>query len=308
MRRVASIVVLLATYLLPAPVVGQEHPRVLGQRESWGYEWVAASMALDADGSVSPNMPMLLHERLTSRSNRFENRFGSAHEHGLREGEIPPEEFCFGQEIIEWVVSEGYGRFDAAILLSEVAVTGTVEEVVLGFGPRANPIALLALSDVVPLHARSPVPRYVLLPLGRAVIANRVFCGSKGDGRYEPRLRARLVVMGSWGQYGVVSLRPSAAGSLATVEADGSLTWRWLHDTGPSNLTQVRDQIADFAAKSLFDAAAHLVGTTATCDERREFGGTLDGLARDGCELLAATESPDGGWSLNRDCAKAPKR
>lgn len=92
---------------------------------------------------------------------------------------------------------EDYGRFDAAILLSEVAVTGTVEDVVLGFGPRANPVALLALSDVVPLHARSPVPRYVLLPLGRAVIADRVFCGAEGDGQYEPRVGARLVVVGS---------------------------------------------------------------------------------------------------------------
>ena len=134
------------------------------------------------------------------------------------------------------------------------------------------------------------------------MIAARVFCGADGDGQYAPRVGARLVVVGSWGHQGIVSLRPAAAGSLATVEADGSLTWRWLYDTGPSSLTRARDQIDGFAAKSLFDASAHLVGTTSTGDERREFGGILDGLARDGCELGAATESSEGGWSLNRDC------
>ena len=296
-----------AICLWPVVARGGEHPEVLNP-QSRGYEWVAASWALEADGSVKTHVPILLQEQLELQMRWFESRFGSAREHGLVEGQVVEDRFC-PRDMIQFGAPEDHGRFDAALLLSEVAVIATVEEVILGFGPRAYPTALLALSDVEPLHDRALTPRYAMVPLGWLVLRDRVFCGGYGNGKFQPRVGARIVVVGNWGDSAVVSLHPARAGSLAVVEADGTLRWKWHDDTGPSTLVRLQRRVDEVVTSEIFEAASGLRAAWREFEDRearRAFGKTWDGLRRLGCQTVGASASSDGTLGLSCSEEAAP--
>ena len=84
-----SAVALAVACVFPAAVAAQ-HPETLGHDPDRGYEWVAASRVLTADGSVDDRQS--IHERL--REGIDWQLKHSAPNHGFEEGQIPPPESC----------------------------------------------------------------------------------------------------------------------------------------------------------------------------------------------------------------------
>lgn len=298
MNRILIKVVLA---MVPALSSASEHPEVW-MPDDWGFRWVAASWVFEDDGSVASRVSKSLGEKLERRSRAFDEQFRSAQDHGLVEGQVlPPREFCVSQELVHRVVPEDGWLFDPAVLLSDVAVAATVKEVVLGFGPDASPAALLALDDIVPIHGHSLQPRYLLINVERAVIRDRVFCGDMSiEGKYEPKVGTRIVVLGSLGDAGVVELVPRRAGSLAQVEPDGVVTWKWSRDTGPSTLDGVLTRASELIADGLFDAAVALRAThegEEAKTTRANFGRSFFSLwHQQGCrdvEIVTLSSGPD---------------
>lgn len=303
------ILITIVLAISPALTSASEPPEVWMPGD-WGYRWVAASWVFEDDGSVAPRVPKVLGEKLKKRSRAFDEKFHYARAHGLVEGQVlPPREFCVSQEIVGRVVPEDGWLFDPAVLLSDVAVTATVEEVILGFGPSAWPVALLVLADVVPIHGYSLQPRYVLVNVERAVIHNRVFCGDVSiEGKYEPKVGTRIVVLGSLGDAGVVELVPRRAGSLAQVEPDGTVTWKWLRDTGPSTLNGIHTRARELIADGLFGAVVDLRATHEGDEAetaRANFGRSFFSLwHQHDCREVAVVDLSDG---LDVSCKTRPE-
>lgn len=184
-HRSKTIQVGIAVMLLAGPAAGQEHP---GRTGLWGEDrnaWVAASHAdavaatsgSDASWRAVKRHPHWTVERIEAQAADFNERFGSAKQHGLEEGTYPSLDFC---EPEPEVVIMGQGPFpetqslEGTLLLAEVAATATVSQIIPGFSiVSGGPVVLLALSDVTTLTDRSPVPDYVLLPVRSMVIHDK---------------------------------------------------------------------------------------------------------------------------------------
>ena len=277
---------LLAVVLLAPPMEGQGPPD-----EILELLWISAARALDEEipDSVHPSKRKLINEQ----SEKFRATFGSAASHDLREGHLAPEEFCTVKGIGEGFLLLGPdtgGEFGSGLLLAEVAVVATVADIIPGFGSGAWIESLLELSDAVPLHGRSPIPDYVLLPVQRVVAEDRVFCGGYGAG-FDPVIGTRVVVIGPWVE-GVVPVDTGPGNStlFAIVRKDGE-SLRWSHgSTGPDNLVDLQWRVEEAVRGNLFKLTSHLARLREGAEEREQFGDEWLRRTRRGCRLVAVDE------------------
>ncbi|MCY3930404.1 MAG: hypothetical protein OXH70_01675 [Acidobacteria bacterium] len=295
MRRVIGNALTLSV-AVALPVAGQQgtvskHPESLDL-----MDWKAASYVLNPDGSVATERTgPRAARRLTLKSAGFVERYGSAARHGLREGDYPPRELCVGGEWTSELVGVSYAipesdfKFDASVLLGEVAVTATVSEVMPGFSSEW-PHSLLALTDVVPLHDASPTPAYVLVPVGRVVTHDRVFCGGDPNqsAGYNFSEGTRLVVVGSWRQ-GVVPVVSGAgdSGLLGVIDADGSIDWMMpMIEGAPADLARLHQRIDDMAAGGLLELRALTSRQEPYSDDRKMVRDLVREQYREGCRII----------------------
>ena len=277
---------LLTAALSVAPIGGQGPPEEVPE-----LLWISAERALDEDepDSVHWSRRQLIDEQ----SANFRATFGSAAAHGLREGRLPPEEFCtvrgVGSEI-SFLGPDTDSEFGSGLLLGEVAVVATVTKVIPGFGGLAWVESLLELGDTVPLHGRSPIPGYVLVPVQRVVAEDRVFCGGYGT-EFDPVVGSRVVVIGPWVQ-GVVPVGPGPGSSamLAVVEQDGESLW-WLDGIlGPDNLVDLEARVEEAVVGNLFEITVHLARLREHSEDRMQFGVEWSRRTHRGCRLIAVDE------------------
>ncbi|MCY3970321.1 MAG: hypothetical protein OXG74_10325 [Acidobacteria bacterium] len=278
---------LLAAALFGPPAAAQGPPDAIPE-----LHWVSAARVLDGDA------PDTLHPRsrklIDEQSEKFLAEFGSAARHGLREGRLAPEEFCTVKGIgggAVYIAGDG-AEFGSALLLSEVAVVATVTDIIPGFsyGPLVE--SLLELGDVVPLHERSPIPGYVLVPARRVVAEDRVFCG--GDVyEYDPVIGTRVVVIGPWVE-GVVPVGLGPTNLFATVQKDGE-SLRWLVEgqgaPAPGNLLDLQARVDEAVRGNLFTLTAGLVKLEEWTKKRRRFGREWQRRTHRGCRLIAVDEA-----------------
>jgi len=256
-----AVFVLAAATVMP---VRAQHPESIRAQEIvsldlWGQIWFSASRVLEPDGSISPSGVAGFHSRDLQGMNRwFGENFGSAREHGLTEGSVPPRKFCppitkiYSPPI--WNKAEDV---HGSLLLSDVAVSAKVAAVEPGFRATGAPVLRLSLSDVELLHGRSALPEYVLVPVGRLVIRDRVYCGDAEQVRgTPPAIGDRLVVIGEWGSSGTVNIGHIGFSSLAAVEGT-ALKWA-KGRRGPETLDQLRELIRESEAEGLFALTSHL--------------------------------------------------
>lgn len=275
MKRLATAIMTFGL-LWPVTAIANEHPEVWGPAPG-EFRWVSAAWALKDDGSVAAAVPQPLRTELERRMLYFDEN-----------------STCPTPPLPQWPIAEDWGRFDAAVLLSNVAVTASVEAVLLGFDPSGSPAALLVLADVVTLHEKSYQPRYVFVPLSRTVIRGRAFCGNEAKGEYRPTVGTRIVVIGSLSDSGVVSLGRVWAGSLATVGEDDTVSWRWLDNTGPLTLGDLHAKAHELASSGLWEIVSELRWDRESPEIQRarvELGRRLDVL---NCDSLRVFDSTDG--------------
>lgn len=277
---------LLAVVLLGLPAEGQGPPDEIPE-----LRWISAARALDEEfpDSAHPATRKLINEQ----SEKFRATFGSAAAHDLGEGHLAPEAFCTVKSIgaeIGFLGPDTAGEFGSGLLLAEVAVVATVKDISPGFGSGAWIESLLELSDALPLHGRSPIPGYVLVPVQRVVAEDRVFCGGYGV-EFDPVIGTRVVVIGPWVQ-GVVPVGPGPGNStmLAIVQKDGE-SLRWSHgSTGPDNLVDLQARVEEAVHGNLFELTSHLAQVGERAEERQQFGDEWLRRARRGCRLIAVDE------------------
>ncbi len=264
----------------------------------WGHEWMSVSVALNPDGSVSSKLPDNSREKFEKQIVKFDRLFGSAAEHGLEDGTVAPKEFCPPEGTISWgdKVASNLGSI---LLLSEVAVKATIESVALGFGTGGYPKALVRLDDVEPLTSRSPVPEYVVFPIGQLVARDHVFCGDRGQlgtgdyrGPYQPRIGSQIVVICGW-RDGTVFLGSEDAWYAELNE--GALEWRFggYGRYGNRTLKDMKSLISRLEATGLFEQTDHLARAELHSMERMRFGQAWARAIQRGCEPTAINR--DGG-------------
>lgn len=292
---------------------GTSHPEILDV-----MDWKSATYLLDSDGTVKdPNEYAEVRTSLNNQSARFKVKFGSASGHGLREGQVPPRSFCVPSGVndgggdVLYVRADYAGLFDAAVLLGEVAVAATIEDIVPGFSG-SWPYNLLALSGVVPLHEASPLPDYVLVPVFSMVTHDLVFCGGEREKPFvagvDYKIGARVIVVGSWHRGSVVPMGLGAGklGLLAEVTQGRELKWLFSPDVGrPESVSGLEVRIADMSRRGLLGATSDLRRQPDGSEGRGAFGGMVYRLHRSGCRLVGAEPlpQPDEGWRYTRICA-----
>ena len=297
----------LSALLFVSTVSAGGHPKTLGHRDlDRGYEWVAASRALTADGFVKSAG---VHERLR-RGLEMQVQPVTA-DHGFEDGDIPSSNrWCANVDTpgSEPPISEQDGRFGSVLLMSEVAVVATLAEAVPGFYMTGNPGVLFSLSDVAPLHGRARTTGYVLIPFDRMVVRGRVFCSILPEtrlwsGRNHPKVGDRVVIMGDWAGDDVVRIERSSThrGTLAQVGDRGLLQWDGTVHMGvvPGTLTNLQERANEAATGGLFDLTAHLVLQEYGSPDRREFIDTWrpyeEHYESRGCRIVGVAEKPDEG-------------
>ncbi len=309
MKDLAIIVYLFL--MLPLSAVAGDHPRTVGPRDvDGGHEWVAASRVLATDGSVKPiRMSDRLRDDLEWQLQR------SAVDHGLEDGQVPSTgDYCSPiSSVITPPPGESDGRFSTVLLLSEVAVSATLEDGIPGFDGMGNPVVLFSLSDTVPLHAHSPIPQYVLVPFDRLVISGRVFCRVNvivhfWEQNEPPQIGDRVVVVGSWTADGVVRMgKWHHTGALALVGEEGALTWKFaVNNTGPRTLAGLQRRVDEAVLGNLFDFTAHLVSQEVGSPERREFAENWWKLHEDGCRVVEVVVREGVLVRVRKICSRVP--
>ena len=306
-------IVLTASLVLTfgSPGVGQEEVLLsdaegsgLDQHEvfgsyspQWGYEWTAASRALNPDGTASDSLAPYARDWIEREIADFERLFGSATEHGLRHGTVPPERFYPLDANVSW----GFRLADhlgSVLLLSEVAVKATIKSVAFGLGTGGSPKALLGLSDVEPLTGRSPMPEYAVVSLGRLVIGEHVFCGERGpiatgdpETAYPPRVGSQVVLIGAWHNGAVLFGEPhdSWYGELR----NGEVRWSY-GGYDVESLAAIRSRITELERRGLFEKTAHLVVPEDDRMGRSLFARQWADLVAAGCWPTSVSADEDG--------------
>ena len=321
MNSSARILVLgIATTLLAGLAAGQEYPESLGDSLGDWPLWRAASKSVEPDGSIRWSLPDFGEiDRATAiwareKIDQFRNKFGSAESQGLEELSYPSQTYCYvpGYETVTTLLPDPeVGTLDGTLLLSEVAVTATVSEIIPGFSGAAGPMVLLRLSDGAQLTDRSPIPAYVLLPLQRMVIGGFPFCHDRNEGvDYGPELGDRVVVIGSW-YSSIVLLGKQETGMLFKLEPDGRL-----QPVYASGSTEVLERIGSLTAYlgrlesgGLLEATEHVARQSPGARDRLEFARAIRSsvAGRDGCPVAGLSVSSDGAWNLSFDCPEAER-
>ncbi|MCY3969984.1 MAG: hypothetical protein OXG74_08620 [Acidobacteria bacterium] len=267
-----------------------EHPEFLvGAR---GYEWVAASRMLNDDGS--PNVEFASQTFLD----------------GL---EYQKEWPCQAMIISSPFPPESRGHFAASLLLSDVAVRATVDDIVPGFSPGGEPALLLSLSDVLPLRDQTPLPDYTFMEVQRVVVEGRVFCEISNSGGSLPKriplpqVGDDVVVIGRWTSDSVVRMGLyRRTGALGVVGDDGeSLEWHFsAYMDGPKTLTDMRQQIDDAAASGLLDATRGIAQDDHYSLARRNLADRVVELQQSGCRI-DSVEQHEGDLTFLHTCPDA---
>lgn len=284
----------------------KDHPETLGEfYPGHGHEWTAASVALNPDGSVHERALPGLREDLEYQAER------SLQDHGLAEGEMPPKShpFCAPVRKVIEPVRQETNRFDATMLLSEVAVVATVSDIVPGFRLSGNPELLVVLSDVRALRDGSPLPRYLLIPVEGRVIHGKVFCAVNPTG-WSSEIEGRsivgeqLVVMGAWNDGAFVRAGLNHTAAVAYVRADETLRWTWAgwHD-GPGDLVELDERFDEARSAGLFDLTRELLLEPWGSARRLKFGTTLGELSGHSSDChLRGYEIDDGDLRFISSC------
>lgn len=304
-----------ASLALNSTPTNAQHPKVVVNDNS-GFGrmvWQAASEVLHADGSARSTVAKSTQERLEEQFAWFDKRpSGSDVAAPLPDGFLPSSasihrKHCKLWPVVDYPSPEVYG--EALLLLSDVAIIGTVSDIAPGFRGAA-PYLLHTLSDVAPLRPGSLIPEYVLAPVGQYVINGRVFCGDPQHNRWSPVLEVgdRIVLVGRW-SHGVVWTGPALAYDLAILNEDtGHLKRQTQPQESPATLKLLRDRIDEAVRGGLFDLTAPLLLEESRSPKRREFSETWWNLHQGGCRVTAAAELHDGGWDLTQICGSVERR
>ena len=321
MNSSARILVLgIATTLLAGLAAGQAYPESLGDELGDWPLWRAASKSVEPDGSIRWSLPdfgeidPVVAVWARERIDQFREKFGSAESEGLEELSYPPESYCYVPDyetVVGTYPDPEVASLDGILLLSEVAVTATVSEIIPGFSAAPGPMVLLALSNGIQLTERSPVPDYVLLPLRRMVIGGIPFCHDRFEGvDYEPRLGERVVVIGSW-QNGIVPLGKLATGFLFVLESDSRLStvYGGGRRKGTGTIGELTAYMDRLESRGLLEATAHLARQSPDSRDRLEFARTIRSSAatRAECPIDGVSVSRDGAWNLSFDCPEVER-
>lgn len=301
MRRSLLTTILAITTLVSGSVSragSQEHP------ETWRGPWLWTAASQES----TVNRPVRLLEALESQSESFDRAFGSAHAHGLAEGRVPGREFCPPRDIVQsstFAGPDSAGQFDATILLSEVAVTATVSDVIPGFTVNGAPVVMLHLTDVLTLHERSPSPLYALVPVGQLVVGGRVYCSLEkvtgASETYQPEVGSRVVVIGAWAPLATVPIGFSRTSAFAVVEDHERLSWKFYD--GPETLTQMQTSVGSLVRTGLLEMTESLRGLEEFSDGRAELSSDLFMAHRSGCDVVGAEQDlVSGGLTLSTVC------
>ena len=318
MRSARILVLGIAAALLAGLVAGQGYPESLGESLGDWPLWRAASKSVEPDGSIKWSLPDFGQiDRATAiwakeKVDQFNDKFGSAESQGLAELSYPPESYCYVPDY-ETVTgahpTPEVGTLDGTLLLSEVAVTATVSEIIPGFSGGAGPMALLGLSDGVQLTDRSPIPDYVLLHLRRMVIGGIPFCHDRDVGvGYEPQIGDRVVVIGSW-HNGIVLLGKRETGMLFKLESDGRLQPAYASGSTKNlgTIGALRAYLDRLDSSGFLGATAHLARQSPESSDRLEFARTMRSSAavRAECPIDGLSVTRDGAWKLSFGCPES---
>lgn len=300
MNRAGKIpLVAMALALLACPLAGQPRPREFGEGP---YRWKPVDLVLDERGSPLQDLRWDTREALNWQIAGFRAKYGSASDLGLEEGAVPSEEMCGASYPRPRLLRmPGYGNLDLTLMLSEVAVVATLGEMIMGFYG-AVPTALVSLEEVVPLHGYSPTPDHVLVPLGRLVARDAVFC-SWIDGKrgFNGKVGDRILLLGPWDR-GVVDVGSEGA-SLAAVSGGMSVDWWFgLQDHTFQQVEEAAERVTltglhEYATEARRADATTVEGAAARDALGREVEEATDG----GCVLAGLEETADG-WALARVC------
>ena len=310
-RKIPSIgVAVISAIVIAASGHAQGHPERLVGLDTERPVWIAASQVVEPDGVIKWSLPDLAQidqsvaQRAFEQLRRFKSEFGSAEAHGLADLSYPPVGFCTDRVY----PTMSYGRpppnsLDGTLLVSEVAVTATVAEIIPGLSVMAGPMVMLRLSDTRQLTSRSPIPDYVLIPLQTMVVDGTVLCNRNTGMAYGPEVGERVVVIGSWVN-GVVPQGHMTNGIIRSVAPDGSiepLPWREI-----ASLAELVVQIDRLEAQGLFVETANLARHHDSA-EHREFARSLDSPSELGegyCNVESLATSENGSWDVTFDCAE----
>ena len=312
MKRSLQGLVFGALFLIALPAAAG-HPTTVGERHpDWGYEWVAASRVLRADGSVKRGFGVDVRDHL-----EWQLQHGAT-DHGLEDG-VPSQEqeFCSPRF---WLYVSPFPyesqRFGSTLLLSEVAVAATIDEAIPGFDRLGNPVMLFPLSDGLPLHGSSPIPGYVLIPVDRMVYKGRVFCRSVGfrfwEGDDPPETGDRVVVIGPWTEGGVVRLGFVLTAALALIDGDNErLQWPFgrHYPDSPGSVSELQSRIDEAVSGGLFELTRSLISQEWGSPERRAFAESWERHHRDGCRVVEAQERPGFGVvPVRKTCSRSSRQ
>lgn len=317
MSRRRTVLVGIAVTLLAGLAAGQEHPERIGlwneDRNAWISAFHADAVAATS-GSVAATSGSEIYystgkywtvKRIEDQAADFDQRFGSAKEHGLEEGTYPSLDFC---EPEPEVAILGQGPFpetqslDGTLLLAEVAATATVSEIIPGFSRMGGPMILLVLSDVTTLTDRSPVPAYALLRVRSMVIHDKVFCDRDVHFTYQPQVGDRIVAIGSWDR-GVVTFGPKTTSLFGKIDGSGTPHWQsWnvpSYDVG--DLASVVARLNQMESEGLLSTTRHLSRLEYMAAERHEFA---DALGHSECPVSRIDTGTDGRLSVDVSCTE----
>ncbi len=213
------VVSLVFLFSLTVVIQAAAQPARVGDRDA--PIWIAASGVLYRDGSFRDSWSLSgeIREQVRKQSEAFAVAYplGVQAEEELEDGARPPRELCAGVPPLDpdsprarakLFADERFYDFDLTVLTSKVAVVATVSDLIPGFLANGDPGLLLELSEVVPLHVRSELPSYTLIPTDQVMIRGRAFCADELRAEYSyerPEVGDRVVLIGSlWARENVV--------------------------------------------------------------------------------------------------------
>lgn len=300
-----TIRIVLLTALLGCTGGQQEEPGRSSTELQEEPGWLPAESIVNDE--IPSNIQWDAIEFLEDQIDQFRRTFGSAAEHGLEYGQMPPKRFCPPNRYgVAWMPLESRGEFDATIMLSDVALTATIGEVEFGFDWSTIPSVIVELRDVQLLHHQSLMPDYAMIPVGRMVVNDTVFCGVVGRGGkhgFHATAGKRIVLIGDW-EAGMVRVGLGYSALLATVDRE-SAALNWWFGSSPAHLppsvADVEQRIEHVVETGMFDYAESARETEFLSDERFDLGREMERIRRRGCSVSGASVT-DGVWNLNTVC------
>ena len=145
------------------------------------YRWQITELVMDERGRHYPQPDPTYVDFLDSQRKGFRRKFGSAARLGFHEGQVPPsDEFCGAPYPLAKILwASPRSNLDFTLMIHDVAVTATIDEVIPGFWGRTDSAGVAGPSRTTAhplagaqIRARAPRPNgrkrcRVLLPGNR---------------------------------------------------------------------------------------------------------------------------------------------